>query len=244
MTDLTLAAIRFTDDLPAMQHYLEAMGLAPVVSWGPGMVVLASGAGQVWLHSAAGSTQGAPVGCTQLTGLVGDPDALRDQLAEAGFEATIVDEAYGRTVEVVDPLGEVVTFNDDGDRYGSRPVPGTPDPETGLALCRFTDPAGPYGAFAAALGLARLGEENPWYVPYSAGRGTLGLHTTDGAPELPGAELGGAVTLGLVTTRSLAEIQDRLRDAGLDAGHVVDDEVGSHLVTVDADGQRVLVHAV
>ncbi|WP_454294318.1 VOC family protein [Salana multivorans] len=243
MTTLTLAAIRFTDDLSTMQRFLEAAGLATIGSWGAGMSVLAAGEGQVWLHTAATSDQGAPAGCTQLTGTVDDPDALRERLTAAGYDATIVDEAYARTVEVVDPLGERIVLNDNADSYGSRALPGSPDPATVVSMCRFADPEGPYGAFAEALGLERQGDLNRWYVPYTAGRGTLGVHTTEGAAPLPGAELGGGVSLGLTTTRPLAEIQTRLAEAGFDGGTIVTEEFGSYLETVDPDGQPFLIHA-
>ncbi|WP_018158164.1 hypothetical protein [Demetria terragena] len=240
---LTLAAIRFTDDIPAMRRFLETVGLTATTSWGDGMDVLRAGAGEVWLHSAATSDLGAPVGCTQLTGLTSDPDDLHRALGAAGFQPTIVDETYGRVVEVVDPLGDRLLFNGPGDGYGSSTQPGTPDHRIQVSLCRFTDPQGPYVAFAAALGLRPDGEPNEWYVPYSAGAGVLGLHHGDDSMAMPGRELGGSIALGLTTSGSLEELQRQLTDSGYAPGEIVMEDHDTRLETVDPDGQRLEIRS-
>ncbi|YAL82820.1 hypothetical protein ACMYYO_12975 [Dermacoccaceae bacterium W4C1] len=240
---LTLAAIRFTDDIPAMRRFLETLGLATVRSWGEGMDVLASGGGEVWLHAAKDSATGAPAGSTFLTGHVQDATALREQLTGAGYDADLVDEAYAVTVEVTDPLGDRIVINDRGDGYGAQAHEQNPDARTTVSLCRFTDPQGEYVGFVEALGLQREGDPNEWYVPYSAGAGTVGLHWREEDLDLPGEELGGAISLGLLTSIPLTELQDRLTKAGYPAGEIITEEFGSRIETTDPDGRHLQIHA-
>lgn len=239
---LTIAGIRFTDDVPAMRRFLEAIGLATTTTRGEDWAVLRAGAGQVWLHSAASSDIGAPAGSTGLTGETADVEALAAALTEAGFTASVLDEAFGRSVEITDPLGAVVTVQDHGDDYGYQQHPARPDPGIAVSLCRFTDPQGAYAGFAEALGLRREGEPNPFYVPYSAGDGILGLHHDDGSTR-PAPAPEAAVALGLTVTTPLEQIRQRLRDAGFAPGEIVTEEFGSHLPIIDPDGIELLVHA-
>lgn len=243
MSTLTLAAIRFTDDIPAMRRFLETLGLAASTSYGTGMDVLRAGAGEVWLHRATGSAIGAPAGCTQLTGRTADVDGLHSALEAAGYETTVIDESYARVVEVTDPSKAILSFNGQGDGYGATEHEAAPDERVAVSLCRFTDPQGPYGEFAEALGLQRQGEPNEWYVPYSAGGGILGLHHDDGSHDLPGAELGGAVLIGLNTSIPLEDIQQRLRDGGYPVGEIVREDFGSFVETTDPDGRPLQIHA-
>lgn len=241
---LTLAAIRFSDDVPAMRRFLEALGLAAVSTRGEGWAVLEAGAGQVWLHDAAGSTVGAPAGCTALTGEIADADAYAQQLEAQGLEPSIIDEAFARSVEVTDPLGRRLAFNaGDSDGYGYTPHDAEPDKRITVSMCRFTDPQGDYAHFAETLGLRREGEPNRWYVPYTAGTGILGLHHDDGSDALPDDGTSPMVTLGLTTSMPLDEVQGRLREGGYDAGKVVTEDFGSRVESTDPDGQPLQIHA-
>lgn len=239
---LTIAGIRFSDDVPAMRRYLEAIGLATTTTRGEDWAVLRAGAGQIWLHSAASSDIGAPPGSTGFSGQIDDVEALAAAAVAAGFPASVVDEAFGRSVEITDPLGARVTVHDHSDDYGYQQHDARPDPGITVSLCRFTDPQGAYAGFAEALGLRREGEPNEFYVPYSAGAGILGLHHDDGSARLaptPEAE----VTLGLTATTPLEQVQQRLRDAGYAPGEIVTEEHGAHLPTTDPDGVELIVHA-
>lgn len=241
---LTLAAIRFTDDVPAMRRFLEALGLATTSTRGDGWAVLAAGAGEVWLHEAKTSTTGAQSGVTELTGDVADLDAYAARLQERGLDHSIVDEAYARTLEVRDPHGRTLVLHDrDPEQYGYQQHPANSDPRTSVSMCRFTDPQGDYVGFADALGLAREGDPNEWYVPYTAGTGILGLHHDDGTHGLPDDGSGPPVTLGLTTGMSLEEVQQRLRDGGYDARRIVTEDFGSRVETTDPDGQSLQIHA-
>lgn len=243
-TPLTLAAIRFTDDVPAMRRFLEALGLATTSTRGDGWAVLATGAGQVWLHSAATSDSGAGAGTTELTGEVDDLESSAQHLKDDGLSCSIVDEAYARTLEVTDPRGDTLVLHDhDPEHYGYDQHAGAPDTRLSLSACLFTDPQGAYAGFAQALGLQRQTDPNEWYVPYSAGAGILGLHHDDGThtPDKPGT--GPTVALGFTTAAPLEELQQRLRDAGYDAGQIVTEDFGSRIELTDPDGQHLEIHA-
>lgn len=243
-TPLTLAAIRFSDDVPAMRRFLETLGLATVSTRGDGWAVLRAAAGEIWLHAARTSNEGTQSGVTELSGDVADLDAFAAHLKGQGVAFSIIDEAYARTIEMIDPHGRTLALHDrDPEQYGYQQHPDTSDDRTMVSICRFTDPRGSYVAFAETLGLKRAGEPNGWYVPYTAGTGILGLHHDDGTTALPDDGTGPIVSLGLTTTMPLQEVQNRLRDGGYDAGKVVTEDFGSRIETTDPDGQPLQIHA-
>ncbi|HLV59146.1 MAG TPA: VOC family protein [Natronosporangium sp.] len=117
--------LRFTDDVPAMRRFLEALGLVPRISSQDGGWVsfTSPGEGMAALHSAAGSDRGHRAGETTLSFEADEPlEAVRDRLHAAGFtDAHIIDEAYGRALIVTDPDGvEIVIDEEPTDLYGFR----------------------------------------------------------------------------------------------------------------------------
>ncbi|BDZ37965.1 hypothetical protein [Microbacterium suwonense] len=104
--------IWFQEDVVEARSILEAVGLrADIVADRGGWVELrGGGGGSVGVHGASEPS----IGLGFLAH--GDLDALAMQLTDAGFEASVVDEAYARTVRVADP--EVWINGIQADLYG------------------------------------------------------------------------------------------------------------------------------
>lgn len=162
---MTVQAIRFSDDVPAMQRFLETLGLAASVTsdeW----AVMESGSGQVLLHGTANATSGAQSGWTQLTFETDDLDSVA-----AEFGVTPVDEAWGRSLFVTHPLGAEVTINEtQTDHYGYQQHEAHPDPAVAVVPVRFTDPQGPYAPFLALSDFAPRVRVTTWRSSPTAGR--------------------------------------------------------------------------
>ncbi len=244
---IVVRPVRFTDRLPEMQDFLELLGLRPLVSSvRPGWVDLAGSAGRVALHSASGSTTGGRPGETRLSFEVAEPERYAASLTRAGYDASWVDEAYGRSVFVADPLGaEMVLDGGNDDLHGYVLHDPTPSaaPAPVVVPVRFTDAADRYHDFLTALGL--VGDPAPGgYTTYAApgGGGFVGLHYLfgDDLPVVGGTE-GAVVQLTLGSGEDLAALTERLVGAGHPARLVVED-FGSFVVATDPDGQEVQVH--
>ena len=115
--------VRFTNDVAAMRRFLEALGLKPRIASDSGGWVdfTTEESGCAALHDAATSASGAAAGETTLSFETAEPlEAVRDRLHAAGFaDATVVDEAYGRSLQVTDPDGVRVTVDEvQQDLYG------------------------------------------------------------------------------------------------------------------------------
>lgn len=97
--------IWFQDDIAEARGILEALGLrAGIAADRGGWVEMhADGGGSVGIHSASGRSDGTGAGIGLSLLATGDLDALATSLSDAGFTASVVDEAYGRTVRVADP---------------------------------------------------------------------------------------------------------------------------------------------
>ncbi len=245
--DLVVRPVRFTDDVPAMQAFLELLGLRPrIVAERGGWVDLVSAAGMVALHSAADSTLGARPGETSLSFEVADAEATRDRLVAAGFDAAVVDESYGRDVVVTDPTGHELLINEQAtDLYGYRrlhPTDGSAATSdrapllAGVVPVCFADDTETFHRFLVALGLT--GQPDPDYAAYDAGgHGWVGVHAAEPSDDHDTAT---ALSLAVEPDRFDA-LEQRLRAAGLDVTRR-DQPFGSSLVLVDPDGQSVEVH--
>ncbi len=226
-----------------MRGFLEALGLSAGITRRDDWAAMHAGAGMVLLHSAASSEHEGPAGTTLLTGETSDVVALADRLGRRGLAATVVDEAYGRSLEVTDPLGGRVVVNEtQTDTYGYEQKRPEPDPGVEVIVSRFTEPGGPYVGFVTALGLSPQGDWGEGYAAYGAGQGAIGLHHDDGSTGLGGPEPDLLVSLGLLTTWPLEIVQQRLSDAGFDPGRVVVADFGSRVETTDPDGQPLEIH--
>ena len=103
---IVVRPVRFTDDVASMQAFLEVLGLQPRISFNrPGWVDLAGSAGLVALHDAATSATGGVHGETRLSFEVDDAEAAAKALQEQGIATTVIDESWGRILELTDPLG-------------------------------------------------------------------------------------------------------------------------------------------
>jgi hypothetical protein len=112
---IKVAPVRFTDDVPGMRRFCEALGLAGDVESDNGVWVAlaAPQGGLVGLHEAAGADQTVRAGTTELSFETDEPlEVLRDRLAAAGFPAVIIDESFGRSLRVEDPDGTQVQVNE------------------------------------------------------------------------------------------------------------------------------------
>lgn len=250
MNATVVRPVRFTDDVGAMQHFLELIGLRPwIVTERGGWSDMSCGAGRVALHSAASSDIGAPAGLTTLSFEGDDVTALAKQLSAAGVrDVTVYDEAYGRVLTCTDPQGATVAIDERAtDLYGYqlRAEPGAPE-SLRVVPVRFADPTGPYSAFLQALGLTPTGEINPQYVNFAAAggaQGLVGLHYVFG-DDLPIVASGRspAVQLCFECAEPLEEIAARLAGASLEPT-IVTEDFGRVLSVTDPDGQPVQVHA-
>ncbi len=148
--------VRFTDDIPAMQAFLERFGLQPrITSDRPGWVDLAGAAGLVALHSAKDSTTGAIHGETRLSFELEDADAAAAALRGAGFDVSVIDESWGRTLELIDPDGRTMLCDERSDDlygYTAHPVDPARLGPLVVPVCRTSDPTA-YGAMLKALGV-------------------------------------------------------------------------------------------
>ncbi len=235
---VTVQAIRFTDDVSAMRMLLEQLGLVAVVST-PQWAVMRSGSGDVLLHSTANAANGAPAGSTELTFETDDMDALAVR-----FGVTPMDEAWGRSIEIVDPLGDRVTVNaQQEDFYGYETSQALPDSMIGVCAVRFTDPRGAYGEFLTRLGLHQSSPDDDSFVAYGADHGSVGVHiarpeeTVRLLADAPGAQ----VHLTLSTTGDPETLAATLRAAGHDVR--VDTTFGTMLELTDPDGRSLQIHA-
>jgi len=249
MTEIVVRPVRFTADVPAMQSFLELIGLRPwIVTNQGGWSDMACGAGRVALHDAASSTSGAPSGQTTLCFETDDLAQLAKQLVAADVAGvTVYDEAYGRVLMCLDPDGGAIAVDErPTDLYGSqlRAEPGAPESLRVMPV-RFADPAGPYGGFLRAMGLRPAGEINPYYVNFLAGggaHGQVGLHHvfSDTLPVVRGGA-GAVVQLTFESGEPLEQIAARLTAAGSEP-RIITEDFGSLLSVVDPDGQEVQVH--
>ena len=196
----------------------------------------------MWLHDATSSDTGGVTGQTRLSFECGDVARLTARMVEAGHEAVFIDESYGRSLRLVDPLGETLVINEHSDdTYGYTTSAPAPDERLAVTPVRFTDPQGAYGSFLTALGLRLRGAADAWYAAYDSGDGLVGLHHDDSkAPIVPGD---GACHLTFETHEDLDDLAARLVVAGYDDAHVERDEFVSLVAVTDPDGQLVQIHA-
>ncbi|MER7796011.1 hypothetical protein [Microbacterium sp. NPDC096154] len=105
--DLSVQPIWFAHDLHEPRRILAALGLgARIVGDAGGWVdLVASCGGSVGLHrlDTADTVSSPSIGLSFLAG--GGLDALAERARAAGFDAGVIDEAYGRTIRIPDPDG-------------------------------------------------------------------------------------------------------------------------------------------
>jgi hypothetical protein len=247
MSTIVVRPLRFTDNIDAMQAFLETLGLRPRIQSEEGSWVdMVAGGGMVALHSAETSDTGGVAGATRLSFEVDDVDVLAGQLMVSGVvDVAVYDEAYGKALDCRDPLGDVITVGGrSDDLYGFRLVGDErPDSRVRVVPVRFADPGGPLGGWLEAMGLQRVGAPNDFYVMYGAGggeHGYVGVHHvyTEELPIVPGPA---AVHLTFATSEPLDDVARRLADSGFQAP-ITREEFGSFVTVTDPDGQEVQIH--
>ncbi|MEJ1086867.1 hypothetical protein WDU99_00885 [Microbacterium sp. Mu-80] len=102
---VSVQPIWFQDDISEARSILEALGLrAGIAADRGGWVEMhADGGGSVGIHSASGRSDGTGEGIGLSLLATGDLDALAASLSDAGFTASVVDEAWARTIRVAHP---------------------------------------------------------------------------------------------------------------------------------------------
>jgi uncharacterized glyoxalase superfamily protein PhnB len=250
MNAIVVRPVRFTENVEAMQTFLETLGLRPrILAEAGGWVEMVAGGGMVALHDAATSDLGHGPGETSLSFEVDDIRGLAERLDATGVaDVTVYDEAYGRVLTCTDPLGDTVAIDGrSDDLYGYRVVPyASPARSLRVVPVRFTAPNGPLGGWLEALGLTRVLGGDDGYVMYAAGggdHGYVGLHRVYGEdlPIVPGPA---AVHLTFVTDEPLDEVARRLVAGGYTDAVVTREDFGAMLTVTDADGLECQVHEV
>ncbi|KYH44248.1 hypothetical protein [Branchiibius sp. NY16-3462-2] len=233
---ISVQAIRFSDNVPAMQQFLEAIGLSASVTSGD-WAVMESGSGKVLLHGTANATSGAQSGWTQLTFETDELDVVAKE-----FGAVPVDESWGRSLFVTDPLGAEVVINEaQTDHYGYEQHAAHPDAAIAVVPVRFTDPHGPYAEFLVGLGLRPDGEGD--YVALVADQGSVGLHVDrpDESARYLATGGGAQVHLTFTATGDVKALGEKLRAAGYDDLRI-DTSFGAMIEVADPDGRLVQIH--
>lgn len=106
---LSLSPIIYTEDFASADLQLAALGLRPRIASDSGIWAdyTTPGGGLVALHHPEGSAERIETAMEY----DGNLDTLADQLQQAGIEATIVDEAYNRTLRIDTPDGWTMSIN-------------------------------------------------------------------------------------------------------------------------------------
>jgi catechol 2,3-dioxygenase-like lactoylglutathione lyase family enzyme len=213
---VVLRPLRFTADVPAMRRFLETLGLkSRVESEHGGWVDMVAGRGMVALHDSASSATGAKSGETGLSFEADDIEELKERLQAVGYQdATVWDEAYGRVLSVTAP-GDAVIWVDqrNDDLYGYKLHDAKPDERWSVTPTLQVSDRDAWQHF-----LETIGGDSAQLVSFGP----------------PSAEL--VVRLGFNTTESLAEVEQRLAEAGY-----VPTMTGDGLAVEDPDGQVVTV---
>jgi hypothetical protein len=167
------------------------------------------------LHDSASSATGAKSGGTGLSFEADDIEELKERLQAAGYQdATVWDEAYGRVLSVTAPVDAVIWVDQrNDDLYGYKLHDAKPDERWSVTPTLQVSDRDTWQHF-----LETLGGDSTQLVSFGP----------------PAAEL--VVQLGLSTTESLAEVEQRLAQAGYPPT-----AIGSGLTVEDPDGQLVTV---
>lgn len=235
---LTVQAIRFTDDVPRMRVFLERFGLVAAITANDSWAVMRSASGDVLLHSVRTAATAVSAGQTELTLATDDLDALATRL-----ETPIIDEAYGRRIELRTPDGRSLGVDaEQTDLHGYVAGTADPDPAIGVVPVVFTDPNGPYRPFLTALGLRDAGGDDTFRT-FPAEHGAVGLHVARRGEfeRFLHAGDGVGVHLTLTTTDDPRALAERLRAGGMAVS--VDESFGVMLEVIDPDGRPLQVHA-
>ncbi|HEY0260344.1 MAG TPA: VOC family protein [Lacisediminihabitans sp.] len=112
---MKIIAIRYTSRSADLVGFYAALGFPVDVESRTGdWIELASSSAAIAVHTAEPDEPNSAPGSTELAFEADEPlEVVRSRLTQAGFPgAVIVDEAYGRSLRILDPDGVAVHVND------------------------------------------------------------------------------------------------------------------------------------
>jgi hypothetical protein len=251
MTDFTAVAVRYSDDVPRMARFLDALGLSRRISSADDRFVdFVAGNALVMLHNAADGFTHIEPGGTELSVEVSDLDETVTFLRRQGFDPLEWDESYGRHAAIRDPRGDGIWITERmRDLYGYRRNEPRPN-DMNLVAVRFSQTFAADTAFFARLGFApRPGASEHWAALelVGTGAGVIGLHPPDRAlphgphsPDNPAAPPA-LIDMSFETHEPLVDLAGRLRAPGLPA-ELVDDGPAPHVAVTDPEGVQIQIH--
>lgn len=251
--DFDLVVYRFSNDVPAMARFVDAVGLRRTIeSEGGGFVTFAGAGGGLALHSVSGSNAGARDGDTQLSFDVDDIDAASEGLNKAGLDPRHWDESYGRAMAIKDPAGYGLWINESqADTYGYRSVGSSPRPDDPAVIA--VRPSMDFAADTSFYGVLGYQPESVDATGYrqlqACGEsGIIGLHDPgqdfDMTTYDAGPPIGYPVTcrLGFATSERLTDLAGRLQSAGYSDAVAMPNVAAPRVEVTDPDGHRIEIH--
>ena len=252
MTDFTVVAVRYSDDVARMARFLDTLGLGRRISSADERFVdFVAGSALVMLHTAADALTHIASGGTELSVEVSSLDDTVSFLRRLGFDPLEWDESYGRHAAIRDAHGDGIWINERmRDLYGYHDHKPEAN-DMNLIAVRFSETFAADAAFYARLGFAaRPGANELWTALelVGTGAGVIGLHPTDGgtlpagphSPDNPAAPPA-LVELSFETHEPLTELVARLDSAGLGSELVADGQA-PHVVVSDPEGIEIQIH--
>lgn len=232
-----LCPYRFSDDPPAMIKFYETLGLVTTVGMDRHeFAILRGRGGRIGVHKLA--TSGATEKSTGMCLETPDADAAAAHCKERGLEAVVIDESFGRRVDITDPNGNLFVINEEmKDFYGYRE--GDPDAKAKIDVMAawFTDDFDKSASWYENFGFTADDHDNHHWRPLRNGlaAGMIGLHSVgdDGAVD--------SMDVGFETPEALEAVLDRLHAGGYDDA-VITIEGAAHIDVTDPDGFRTEIH--
>jgi catechol 2,3-dioxygenase-like lactoylglutathione lyase family enzyme len=232
-----LCPYRFSDHPPKMIDFLRTLGMAPVVSAaGDTFAILTGRSGRVAVHDTKSATSTDTSGETHLCFETRDADHAAAVLRAEGVATTVVDEAYGRHLDIPDWQGHRIGVNEQmHDFYGyqrnSDPAPRDID----VVAVWFTADLAAAERPLRHLGFTpdRHGDENWQALRAPGSAGIVDLHHTATAT----SESAAGIALGFQTSEPFDDLVARLRSAGHDDARVTRNGEFTSVAVTDPDGQ-------
>lgn len=232
-----LCPYRFTVDPPAMIRFYETLGLVTSVgTQRDGFAVLRGHGGRLGVHDLA--TSAASTTSTGICFETPDADLAAEHCRYMGLEASVVDEAFGRRVDVLGTEGRSVVINEEmQDFYGYREGPADARPSIDVLAVWFTDDFGAAAHWYAHFGFHSEDKDNhDWReLRGEVSAGVIGLHTLDRHRSKD------TMSLGFASTEPLEAVVERLRSAGY-TDAVITTEGAIHVEVTDPDGFHTEIH--